>query len=121
MKRFSLASALPALALALAGCGGSKPAAADKPPFQVFAEIDGNAILEHTKTLSSDAFEGRAPGSKGEDFTVAYIADQFRKAGLKPGNTDGTFTQKVPLIGITADPNVTLTFKKGGREERFMR
>ena len=119
MKRFSLASALPALALALAGCGGSKPTVADKPPFQVFAEIDGNAILEHTKTLSSDTFEGRAPGSKGEDFTVAYIVDQFRKVGLKPGNPDGTFVQKVPLIGITPDPSVTLTFKKGGREEKL--
>ncbi len=119
MKLCSLAPALPALALALAACGGSKPTAADKSPAQVFAEIDGNAILEHTKTLSSDPFEGRAPGSKGEDFTVAYIADQFRKAGLKPGNTDGTFVQKVPLIGITPDPNVFLTFKKGGREEKL--
>jgi Zn-dependent M28 family amino/carboxypeptidase len=119
MKLFSLAPALPALALALAGCGGSKPAAAAKSPAQVFAEIDGNAILEHTKTLSSDPFEGRAPGSKGEDFTVAYIADQFRKAGLKPGNPDGTFVQKVPLIGITPDPNMILTFKKGGREEKL--
>ena len=36
-----------------------------------------------------------------EELTVAYITEQFRKLGLKPGNTDGTFVQKVPLVGIT--------------------
>ena len=46
--------------------------------------------MEHTKNLSSDEFEGRAPGTKGEDLTVTYLADQFKKVGLQPGNTDGT-------------------------------
>ncbi len=120
MKSFRLALALSAYILGLAGCGGSTtPAPAAKTPAETFAAIDGNAVLEHAKTLSSDAFEGRAPGSKGEDFTVAYIVDEFRKAGLAPGNKDGKFIQSVPLIGITPDPNVTLSFKKGGREEKL--
>ncbi len=55
----------------------------------------------HTKTLSSDEFEGRGPGTKGEELTVEYLVDQFTKIGLKPGNTDGTYIQKVPLVGIT--------------------
>ena len=54
--------------------------------------------------LSSDEFEGRAPGTKGEELTVNYLVDQFKKAGLKPGNTDGTYMQKVPLVGITPAP-----------------
>ena len=62
------------------------------------------AVLAHTKTLSSDEFEGRAPGTKGEELTVTYLVDQFKKVGLKPGNTDGTYIQKVPLVGITPTP-----------------
>ena len=65
-------------------------------------DIDMAAVLTHTKALSSDEFEGRLPGTKGEELTVAYLVDQFKKAGLKPGNPDGTYIQKVPLVGITA-------------------
>ena len=71
------------------------------------------ALLEHVKVLSSDQFEGRAPGTHGEDLTVAYIEDQFKKVGLKPGNPDGTYMQKVPMVGITPDPSASLTFAKG--------
>jgi Zn-dependent M28 family amino/carboxypeptidase len=75
-----------------------------------------SAVLAHTKALSSDEFEGRLPGTKGEQLTVAYLADRFEKAGLKPGNTDGTYIQKVPLVGITPDP-APLIIKKGRQEE----
>jgi Zn-dependent M28 family amino/carboxypeptidase len=78
--------------------------------------IDMAALLQHTKVLSSDAYEGRAPGTKGEELTVAYLADQFQKAGLKPGNTDGTYFQKVPLVGITPTP-APLVFSKGGQQQ----
>ena len=59
-------------------------------------------ILAWTKTLSADEFEGRAPGTRGEDRTVGYLEQEFRKLGLKPGNPDGTYVQKVPLAGITS-------------------
>ena len=72
------------------------------------------ALLEHVKVLSSDQYEGRAPGTRGEDLTVAYIEDQFKKAGLTAGNPDGTYIQKVPMVGITPDPSTSLTFAKGG-------
>ncbi len=78
--------------------------------------IDIDALVAHTKVLSSDAFEGRAPGTKGEELSVAYLADQFKKAGLKPGNTDGTYMQKVPLVGITPAP-APLVFKKGSQQQ----
>jgi len=57
-----------------------------------------------------------APGTKGEDLTVAYVADQFKAIGLKPGNTDGTYIQNVPLVGITASP-APLTFSKGPQKQ----
>ena len=68
-------------------------------------------LLAHIKTLSSDSFEGRAPGSHGEDLTVAYLTGQFKKIGLKPGNPDGTYVQKVPLVGYTSDVKVEITGK----------
>ena len=61
--------------------------------------IDPGRMLEHIKVLASDAFEGRAPASAGEEKTVAYLVKQFRDLGLKPGNPDGTFVQDVPLHG----------------------
>jgi Zn-dependent M28 family amino/carboxypeptidase len=73
-----------------------------------FPAIDATALLAHTRTLSSNEFEGRAPGTKGEDRTVAYIADQFKQAGLQPAGADGSYFQRVPLVGITPDPSTAL-------------
>ncbi len=64
--------------------------------------------------LSSDEYEGRGPGTKGEELTVRYLVDQFRMLGLKPGNADGTYIQKVPLVGITPAP-APLVFQKGSQ------
>jgi len=95
--------ALAALA-ALSGCsrGPSPPAAA-------LASFSADRILAHIRTLSSDEFEGRGPGSKGEQLTIAYIQNQFRAAGLEPGNPDGTYVQSVPLVGITPDRGMKLS------------
>src|SRR5205085_1798354 len=65
--------------------------------------ITPDALLSHIKTLASNEFEGRAPGSKGEELSIKYIADQFKSIGLKPGNPDGSYFQEVPLAGIKSD------------------
>jgi Zn-dependent M28 family amino/carboxypeptidase len=75
--------------------------------------INANDILQHIKVLSADEFEGRGPGTKGEELTVKYLTEQFQKLGLKPGNPDGTYVQKVPLAGFTAQP--TVSFTAGGK------
>ena len=110
-----------ALALvAAAACSSeSKPVAPPAPTALTIGQLpalDLNGLLEHTKKLSSDEFEGRAPGTKGEDLSVNYLADQFKAVGLKPGNTDGTYFQKVPLVGITPTP-ASLVFKKGAQQQ----
>jgi Zn-dependent M28 family amino/carboxypeptidase len=69
--------------------------------------ITPDGLLAHIKVLASDEFEGRSPGTKGEDLSVKYIADQFKKIGLKPGNPDGTYTQEVPLAGIKSEPRMS--------------
>src|ERR1043166_3357570 len=69
--------------------------------------ITPDGLLAHIKILASDEFEGRAPGSKGEELSVKYISDQFKQIGLKPGNPDGTYTQEVPLAGIKSEPRMS--------------
>src|SRR4029450_1212163 len=69
--------------------------------------ITPDGQLAHIKVLASDEFEGRAPGSKGEELSVKYITDQFKKIGLKPGNLDGRYTQDVPLAGIKSEPRMS--------------
>src|SRR6266513_3683088 len=69
--------------------------------------ITPDGLLAHIKVLGSDEFEGRAPGTKGEELSVKYIADQFKKIGLKPGNPDGTYMQEVPLAGIKSEPRMS--------------
>jgi Zn-dependent M28 family amino/carboxypeptidase len=85
----------------------SRPAAVSFPP------IEAAAVLGHTKVLSSDEFEGRAPATRGEERAVAYLVEQFQKMGLRPAASDGTYIQPVPLVGITPDPSAVLTFEKG--------
>ncbi|MDR3635029.1 MAG: M28 family metallopeptidase [Isosphaeraceae bacterium] len=77
---------------------------ADLPPSVAVASecIEPAGLLGHIKTLASDEFEGRGPGSAGEERTVHYLTGQCRALGLKPGNPDGTFIQKVPLAGFQA-------------------
>ena len=71
--------------------------------------ITPDGLLAHIKVLASDEFEGRAPGTKGEELSVKYISDQFKKIGLKPGNPDWTYTQEVPLAGIKSEPQMSFT------------
>src|SRR5213596_6463 len=75
--------------------------------------ITPDGLLAHIKVLASDEFEGRAPGTKGEQLSVNYITDQFRKIGLKSGNPDGSYTQEVPLAGIKSEPRMSFAVHDG--------
>lgn len=63
------------------------------------ASVNADSMLRHIRILASDEFEGRRPGTAGESLTVEYLVAQFKKLGLKPGNPDGTYLQKVPFVG----------------------
>ena len=63
-------------------------------------KIREDDLLRDVRVLSSDEFEGRSPGTRGEDLTVAYLSEQMRAIGLAPGNPDGTYVQEVPLVGF---------------------
>jgi len=87
-----------------------------KPALDV---ITPDGLLAHIKVLSSDEFEGRAPGTKGEELSLKYISDQFRSIGLKPGNPDGSFTQEVPLAGIKSDPRMIFVVNGQSTELKY--
>jgi Zn-dependent M28 family amino/carboxypeptidase len=100
------------------GAAGTPSSGSLPPPALPLASlptIDPQRILQHIKVMSSNKFEGRAPGTNGEELSVAYIETQFHDFGLKPGNPDGTFIQKVPLVGITATNTRPLTLVKGSQ------
>ena len=68
--------------------------------------VEAKRISEHVKKLASDKFEGRAPGTTGETLTVNYLAEQFKKSGVKPGNPNGTYFQNVALVGYRTVPQI---------------
>jgi Zn-dependent M28 family amino/carboxypeptidase len=86
----------------------------DEPWQEAEKAIDTDGLLAHIKVLSSDEFEGRAPGSTGEEKSVAYLTEQFQKLGLKPGNPDGRYIQEVPMAGILTTPEASITI--GGKK-----
>jgi Zn-dependent M28 family amino/carboxypeptidase len=81
--------------------------------------FDTTLLMDHVRVLSSDEFGGRAPGSPGEEKTVAYLTEAFRSMGLAPGNSDGTFVQQVPLLGITATDESHLSLVRGRDEQEL--
>jgi Zn-dependent M28 family amino/carboxypeptidase len=122
MKRLTMLAVL--LCCAAAACSGRRdtmppqqPPAAAPLPVASMPRIDAQSILERIKVLASDEFEGRAPGTKGEDLTVRYLDRELEKLGLKPGNPDGTYAQNVPLVGITASEAQPLVIAKGARKQ----
>ena len=114
MLRFPRTTAAVAVLLTVAACNTSDKAetsATALPDVQV-PELSLATLQEVTKELSSDAYEGRAPGTPGEEKTVAYIIKKYEEAGLKPGN-NGKWTQDVPLVEITANNATPLSFTGG--------
>src|SRR6266700_3118174 len=84
-------------------------------PAQVADAISAGRIREHTKFLSSDLLEGRGVGQRGGQIATEYIATQLALAGAKPAGENGTYYQRVPLVGVETEPNAALSAAMGGR------
>lgn len=78
--------------------------------------ITETAYTNHIKTLASDEFGGRAPGTKGEELTVDYLTAVFKEIGLSPANGE-SYTQSVPLTSVEVINNPTLKFSGGEGED----
>ncbi len=70
--------------------------------------INSADLLRHIQILASDAYEGRGPGTKGEEMTVAYLTEQYRRLNLRAFDDKGTYVQEVPLVGFTTKATGTL-------------
>src|SRR5438105_10535038 len=100
---------LPLLALIFIAAAAPIP-----PALKLFS---ADAMRAHDKFLASDLLEGRGPGTRGDDLAMQYIAAQFEAYGLAPAGDNGTYYQRVPLLGITMDaPNTSLSFTKDGAQ-----
>jgi Zn-dependent M28 family amino/carboxypeptidase len=77
------------------------------------ATLSGEDLLSHIRVLASDEFEGRGPGTEGDRKTVEYLVGEFRRLGLTPGNPDGSYVQKVPLMGFETSSTVAFATPAG--------
>jgi len=84
-----------------------------------FQKVDPERIRAHVRFLSDDLLEGRGTGQRGGDIAAEYIATQFALYGLKPAGDNGTYMQKVPMVGITPQPATTFALvpAKGGTND----
>lgn len=110
-----LALCLP-FTLALSACQNKtvETTAADTMPvvvdnfIDVYESINTDDLKTHIKILASDEFEGRLPTTIGEQKTLDYLVNAFKKMGYAPGNGD-SYLQPVELIEMTAAPDMTMT------------
>src|SRR5581483_27628 len=72
-------------------------------------DISGERMRAHVKFLASDLLEGRGVGTRGGDLATDYIASQFAIAGAKPAGENGTYFQRVPMVGVTTSPGARLS------------
>jgi Zn-dependent M28 family amino/carboxypeptidase len=104
-------SSRPILAFfALAALGGCATTSGSDGGPQIRLET----LQRVTQTLSGDDYGGRAPGTDGEQRTVALLSQEFERAGLQPGNHGG-WTQDVPLVEITLQGTPRLEISGAGR------
>jgi Zn-dependent M28 family amino/carboxypeptidase len=118
MKRLALTLGFVLLIslMAFALHKGDAKGTAKGPDQKALDTITADGLIRHIKTLASDEYEGRGPGTRGEDLSIKYIADQFQQAGLVPGNTDGSYFQNVPLVGITTNQNTQMKVNVAGKD-----
>jgi len=90
--------------------------------FSVFAigaapapHVDMQRMSEVTRVLASDEFQGRAPGTPGEDKTIPYLIEQFKAAGLEPAGENGGWTQTVPMVHTQLKPPVDVSVTQAGQ------
>jgi len=122
----SFRHALSAAVLALAACATSdQQTSSDAAPAFAGPPLSEEALLQHIRVLASDEFEGRAPGTRGEELTLEYLERMFAAAGLEPGVTlpDGTrsWRQQTTLVAatLTNTPTLTLRGRDGAREYAY--
>ena len=111
------------LCAVVAYAAGKQHIATPIPPAAITAmeKVNPEAIRAHVRFLSHDLLEGRGTGQRGGDIAAEYIGTQFALYGLKPAGDNGTYMQKVPMVGITTMPESTFSLVPGHGEARSLK
>jgi len=120
-KRWSIA--LTAAALSLAACGkapqtAATTASADPVPAaaqEAAKAITGDVLRQAVTEISDDRYEGRAPGTHGDELARKWLASELAKIGFQPGGADGSWEQPFELVGIKSHMPEKWTFKVGNK------
>ena len=84
-------------------------------------KIDAQRIRAHVKFLSDDKLEGRGTGQRGGDMAADYIAKEFKSYGLMPAGDNGTYLQKVPMVGVTPGAETTFSLATARGDARNLK
>ncbi|MBS0431813.1 MAG: aminopeptidase, partial [Proteobacteria bacterium] len=103
-----------------AACVVASAQTADPQPAPFSTAITAQGFRDYDKAISSDAMDGRKPGTPGGERAKAWIVEQFKQIGLQPGN-HGSWFQKVPTVSTALeDPDkVRLGVDEGGGTQTF--
>ncbi len=82
-------------------------------------QLSPGRMRSDVKYLSSDTLEGRGVGTRGEKLAIDYLANELKTAGVKPAGDNGSYFQRVPLVGSTTLPSATLDAKGKGGDVSF--
>ena len=99
----------PILFAAAAVCALAAPLHA-----QTEMTVDPDRLVQTVRTLASDTFEGRAPGTRGEERTLGYLIARLEALGLEPAGPDDQWLQKVPLLHTRLQAPLALDFATPG-------
>ncbi len=120
MKQYSVVLLLAA-GIFLLACSDKDPATdfaspvanADGPNLsaeQAALQIEDAYMRGIIQEISQDSYEGRGPGSRGDDMTRRYLAEQMAAIGLEPGAEGGKWNQAFELVGVNAKQPKELVF-----------
>ena len=105
------ASPEPASPVAVEVSGGNP--AAEEASRKITADYMRDIIVE----ISSDDYEGRGPGSRGDVKARNYLADEMERLGLQPGAAGDSWEQTFDLVGVHTGQPDTWTFAGHGEEK----
>lgn len=111
------AVAAAAVPMILSAQAGKAPAAItiDKTVEQAAQVIDRGTLEGPIRFLADDLLEGRGPSARGDQLTQLYLASTLQMLGYEPGGDQGTYLQRFPVVGVTAEVPKTWSFSKGGQ------
>src|SRR5690242_3283268 len=82
-------------------------------------KITADELKEWLGVIASDEFEGRNTFSEGLGLAAGYLAGQLKAYGIKPGGPNGSYFQRVAVIGVKSDNKSTVTVEVNGQSRTF--